>query len=111
MIRPHSFDLVEIESTLSNEKQSVTRVYKTPPLPRADGRGGVFFNRVISADGNQPIDGNIVLDRTSEADSFTIIDGRDINAAPQELVDECLIVIGTHTSPAGVADLTIEDCY
>ncbi len=37
------------------------RAVKTPPLPRADGKGGVII-RGISADGDQSVVGNIVPD-------------------------------------------------
>ena len=64
-----------------------------------------------SADDGQTAVGYIVLDEMSETDDLTIIDSCDINAATLELVDECLVVIGTHSGPAGIADLTIEYCY
>jgi hypothetical protein len=64
-------------------------------LPRADGKGGVLIQVGLSADGDQPVVSNIVLDGMGEADGFTIIDGRDINASKEELVDEGLVVIGT----------------
>ena len=82
-----------------------------PLLPRADGKGGVIYIRGISANGGQPIVGNIVPDVTSERYGFAIIDGRGFNASSLELVNECMVVIGTHTSPARVTDLTIEYCY
>ena len=73
--------------------------------------GRVFIISGISAYSVQPIFGNIVLDRKGEVDGLSIIDGRDIDTSTQELVDERLVVIGTHTSPTGIADLTIEYCY
>ena len=45
-----------------------------------------------------------------ERGGFTITNGCNIDAATLELVDECLVVVGTHTSPAGIADLMIEYC-
>ena len=80
-------------------------------MPRADGKGGVFDIREISADGGQTFVGNNVPNGMGKADALTIIDGGNIYAATQELVDERLVVIGTHTSPAGIADLMIEYCY
>lgn len=80
-------------------------------MPRADSKGGVLILRGISADDDQSIAGNIVPDGMGEGGGFAVIDGRDINAATLELVDECLIVIGSHTSPAGTADLTVENGY
>lgn len=41
---------------------AILQVTKTPPLPRADGKGGIFDIRGISADGDQPIVGNVVPD-------------------------------------------------
>jgi hypothetical protein len=46
-----------------------------------------------------------------EADCLTLIDGRGINTSTLELVEECLVVISSHTCPAGIADLMIEYCY
>lgn len=80
-------------------------------MPKADGKCGVFISEGLSANGGQPIVSNIEPDEMSEDDSLTIIDGRDINASSLELVDECLVVIGTHTSPAGITNLMIEYCY
>ena len=80
-------------------------------MPRADGRGGVLILRGLSADGGQPVVGQVIPDRLGKADGLTVIDGRNINASMLELVDERLIMIGTHSSPAGIADLTIEYCY
>ena len=80
-------------------------------MPRADGKGGVFDIKRIPADGGQSIIGNIALDGSSEADGFAITNGCNVNAAVLELVDECLIMIGTHTGPASVLHLGIEDVY
>ena len=77
-------------------------------MSEADGKGGAFDLIGISVDGGQLVVGNIVPNGTDEVDGLAIIDGRDINAATQELVDECLVVIGTHICPAGVVNLTIE---
>jgi len=44
-------------------------------LPRADGKGGIFDIRGISADGGQSIVGNIVPDWMGEADGLAVIDG------------------------------------
>lgn len=45
-----------------------------PPLPRADGKGGILILNGTSADYGQSVVGNIVLDGTSEADGLTIKD-------------------------------------
>ena len=39
----------------------------------------------------------VVLYWMGEGYSYTIADDRDIDASPLELVNECLIMIGTHT--------------
>ena len=57
---------------------AILQVTKTPLLPRADGKGGVFDIRGISADGGQPVVGNIISDGTSEADGLTVIDRRNV---------------------------------
>jgi hypothetical protein len=64
-----------------------------------------------SADGYKLVFGYVVPDRMDERDGSAIIYGSGIDATTQELVDECLIVIGTHTSPAGITYLMIEYCY
>ena len=46
-----------------------------PPLPRADGRGGVLILRGLSADGGQPVVGQVIPDRLGKADGLTFIDG------------------------------------
>jgi hypothetical protein len=46
-----------------------------------------------------------------ERGGFAITNGCNVNAAVLELVDECLIMIGTHTGPASALHLGIEDVY
>ena len=41
-----------------------------------------------------------------KADGHVVKDSRGINTSSLELVDECQVMIGTHTSPAGTTDLT-----
>ena len=67
--------------------------------------------RGASADSGKPVARYIVPDGMGKTDGLTVIDGRNINTSSLELVDECLVVIGSHTSPAGIADLMIENCY
>ena len=67
--------------------------------------------RGASADSGKPVARYIVPDGMGKTDGLTVIDGRNINAATLKLVDEGLVVIGTHTSPASIADLMIENCY
>ena len=63
-----------------------------------------------SADGYKLVFGYVVPDRMDERDGSAIIYGSSIDAATLELIKECLVVIGTHTSPAAIADLMIEYC-
>ena len=67
--------------------------------------------RGASADSGKPVARYIVPDGMGKTDGLTVIDGRNINAATLKLVDKCLVMIGTHTSPAGIADLMIENGY
>ena len=46
-----------------------------------------------------------------EGDGLAIVNGCGINAATLELVDECLVVIGSHTGPASVLHLGVENGY
>jgi hypothetical protein len=46
-----------------------------------------------------------------ESDDLAIVNGRDINTATLELVDEGLVVIGSHTGPASVLNLGVENGY
>ena len=62
-------------------------------MPRAGGKGGFLILRGLSADGGQPVVGNIVPNGMGKDDGLTIKDGRDINAATSELVDKCLVMI------------------
>ena len=43
-----------------------------------------------------------------ERDGSAITNGRSIDAAPLKLVEECLVVIGSHTGPASVLHLGVE---
>ena len=80
-------------------------------MPRADGKGGVFDIREGSAYSDQAVIGNIVPNGTGEADSLTVIDGREIETSTQEFVDESAVVIASHTNPSLIANLTVEDVY
>ena len=71
-------------------------------LPRADGRGGVLLINKVSADDDEFVTLYVVSYRMGERDCLTVIDRRDINASSQELVNECLVVVGTHTRPTSV---------
>jgi len=61
-----------------------------------------------SADGYKPVFGYVVPDRMDERDGSAITNGRSIDAAPLKLVEECLVVIGTHRGPASALHLGVE---
>jgi len=46
-----------------------------------------------------------------ERDGSAIIYGSSIDAAAVELVEECLVVVGSHGGPASALHLGIEDVY
>jgi hypothetical protein len=50
----------------------------------------------VSAD-NYLVVSKAVPDRMSKGDIISIANGRDINASTSELINECVVVIGTHT--------------
>lgn len=62
-------------------------------------------------DNNQLVVTKVVLDMPRETDGVTITDSGHIDTSTLKLVDECLVMIGTHTCPAGIANLTIEYYY
>ena len=74
-------------------------------MQRADCRNGVLLINKVSADEDEFATLYVVSDRMSEGDCLTVIDKRDINASPLELVNECLVVIGTHSYPASLLHL------
>ena len=47
----------------------------------------------------------------SEGESLAIIDGSSIDAATLELVEECLVVVGSHRRPASVLYLGVKNGY
>ena len=50
-------------------------------------------------------------DRMSKRYGIFACYGGGVDASMLELVDECLVVVGSHPSPAGITDLTIENVY
>ena len=46
-----------------------------------------------------------------EGDGLAVVNGCGIDAATLELVDECLVVIGSHRGPASVLHLGVENGY
>ena len=61
-----------------------------------------------SAFGYKPIAGHVVTDRVGERNCFSIGNGSSINTSSLELVNECLIVIGSHGRPRTALNLLIE---
>jgi len=53
-----------------------------------------------SVDDYQFIVRQVVPDRMDERDGSAITNGRSIDAAPLELVDEGMVVVGTHGGPS-----------
>lgn len=53
----------------------------------------------------------VVTDGMGKREGLAVVDGRDVDAAMLELVDECLVVVGSHRGPASIAYLMIENCY
>ena len=77
-------------------------------LARADCKGG---DSIRSVDDYQFVVRQVVPDRMGERNSFSISNGSSINAATQELIKECLIVICPHTGPASALHLGVENGY
>jgi hypothetical protein len=46
-----------------------------------------------------------------EVGGVAIMDARDVDSSSLELVDKCLVVIGTHGGPALVLDFVIKRDY
>ena len=66
-------------------------------MQRADCRNGVLLINKVSAGDDEFVTLYVVSDRMSERDCLIVIDRRDINASSLKLVNESLVVIGTHT--------------
>ena len=47
----------------------------------------------------------------SKGDGLAIKDGSGIDAATLELIDECLVVVGSHAGPASVLHLGVKNGY
>ena len=52
----------------------------------------------------------VVLDRMSKQYGPSVCNGCGINTATLELVDECLVVVGSYRGPASVLHLGVENC-
>ena len=74
-------------------------------------KGGVLYEGGCSAVDYKPVAGHFISDGMSEGNGFSIGNGRSVDAATLEFVDECLVVVGTHTGPASALHLGVENGY
>lgn len=58
----------------------------------------------------QLVANDIVFNQVRKTNMIAIIDGFSIDTATMELVNESLVVVGSHTRPASVLNLSIENC-
>lgn len=77
-------------------------------LARADCKGGVCIG---SVDDYQFVVRQVVPDRMGKRYGLSACNGYCIDAATLELVDECLVVIGTHRGPVLALHLGVENGY
>ena len=70
-----------------------------------------FSNNKVSIESDKLIVFQIVTYVMTKRNTFAIADGRDIDTSLNELVDEGLIVIGAHGTPAFVLYIGIEHGY
>lgn len=115
-VMPDGKGLRRIEKLLYQAAEAITnatrdRADNTPLLPRADGKGGVSPVGIFLRENYQLIVGQDIPDGVGKRNRLAVIDGRDIDASILELVDEGLVVIGTHGKPASILDLGIEHGY
>ena len=61
--------------------------------------------------GDKAVAAYIISNAMGETDSAAMMNRSGTDATPLELVNESLIVIGPHASPAPVTNLTVEDVY
>ena len=61
--------------------------------------------------GDKAVAAYIISNAMGETDSTAMMNRSGTDATPLELVNESLIVIGPHASPAPVTNLTVEDVY
>lgn len=85
------------------------RSNNTPAFARADCKAGFFYyiNKVLS-DSDKLIILKIVTDGVGESGASAIMYRRGVDASALELVDEGLIVIGSHTAPGTKTNLMIK---
>ena len=98
-----------IALTVTEQKNVMSNNPKTiAALARADCKGGVCIG---SVDDYQFVVRQVVPNRMGERNDFSIGNGCGIDAATLELVDECLVMIGTHRGPVSVLHLGVENGY
>ena len=77
-------------------------------LARVHCKGGVCFG---SADDYQIVVWKVVPDRMGKRYGLSDCNGSCIDAATLELVDECLVEVGSHRGPASALHLGVENGY
>ena len=70
----------------------------------------MIYNRV-SADENQHVIEQVVVDKVGKKYTATSIDGRNVNATAQELVNESAFVVGSHTNPSLTTNMVVVNIY
>ena len=70
----------------------------------------LIYNRV-SADENQHVIEQVVVDKVGKKYTATSIDGRNVNATAQELVNESAFVVGSHTNPSLTTNMVVVNIY
>ena len=68
-----------------------------------------FF--LVSDEYNQTVVGLWTLHWMGEGDGLAVVNGCGIDAPTLELVDECLVMVGSHRGPASVLHLGVENGY
>lgn len=61
--------------------------------------------------GDKAVAAYIISNAMGEADSAAMMNRSGTDTTPLELINESLIVIGPHASPAPITNLTVEDVY
>jgi hypothetical protein len=82
----------------------------TKSLAKADARDYLIILLGLVYE-NKFIVGQIIRDRVGEADYMPVIYTCGVNVTPLKLVNESLIMIGSHTRPATITNLAVEDVY
>ena len=70
----------------------------------------LIYNRV-SADENQHVIEQVVVDKVGKKYTATSIDGRNVNATAQELVNESAFVVGSHNNTSLTNNMVVVNIY